>query len=49
MDENRVEGAARRYGGKFEEGVSSVTGDAGTRVEGAMNEAAGTATVWADR
>ena len=43
MDENRVEGATRRYGGKVQEGVGSVTGDAGTRVEGAMNEAAGTA------
>jgi uncharacterized protein YjbJ (UPF0337 family) len=43
MDENRVEGTVREYGGRFQEGVGSVTGDAKTRVEGAMNEAAGTA------
>jgi uncharacterized protein YjbJ (UPF0337 family) len=43
MDENRIEGTARKYGGRVQEGVGSVTGDAKTRVEGAMNEAAGAA------
>jgi uncharacterized protein YjbJ (UPF0337 family) len=43
MDENRVEGTVREYGGRFQEGVGSITGDAKTRAEGAMNEAAGAA------
>jgi uncharacterized protein YjbJ (UPF0337 family) len=43
MDKNRVEGTVREYGGRFQEGVGTVTGDAKTRAEGAMNEAAGTA------
>jgi uncharacterized protein YjbJ (UPF0337 family) len=43
MDETRVEGTARKYGGRVQEGVGSVTGDTKTRVEGAINEAAGTA------
>jgi uncharacterized protein YjbJ (UPF0337 family) len=43
MDENRIEGTARKYGGRVQEGVGSVTSDAKTRVEGAMNEAAGAA------
>jgi uncharacterized protein YjbJ (UPF0337 family) len=40
MDENRVEGAVREYGGRFQEGVGTITGDAKTGAEGAMNEAA---------
>jgi hypothetical protein len=28
MDENRIEGTARKYGGRVQEGVGSVTGDA---------------------
>ena len=43
MDENRVEGAVREYGGKFQEGVGNVPGDAKTRAEGAMNKAVGAA------
>jgi uncharacterized protein YjbJ (UPF0337 family) len=43
MDENRVEGAVREYGGSFQEGVGRITGDAKTQGEGAMNEAAGAA------
>jgi uncharacterized protein YjbJ (UPF0337 family) len=43
MDENRIEGAARKYGGQVQGGVGSVTGDTKIRVEGAMNEAAGAA------
>jgi uncharacterized protein YjbJ (UPF0337 family) len=43
MDENRVEGTARTFGGKVQEGFGKVTGDAQTRAEGVMNQAAGTA------
>ncbi|MFZ2075115.1 MAG: CsbD family protein [Xanthobacteraceae bacterium] len=43
MDENRVEGTVRKYGGRIEEGVGSITGDAKTRAEGALNEATGAA------
>ena len=43
MDENRVEGAARNIGGKVQEGIGQVTGDAKTRVEGLANQAAGAA------
>lgn len=43
MDENRVEGTVREYGGKFQEGVGAITGDAKTRAEGVMNEATGAA------
>jgi uncharacterized protein YjbJ (UPF0337 family) len=43
MDENRVEGTVREYGGRVQEGVGTITGDAKTRAEGAMNEAEGTA------
>jgi uncharacterized protein YjbJ (UPF0337 family) len=43
MDENRIEGTVREYGGRFQEGVGTITGDTKTRVEGAMNEAAGAA------
>jgi uncharacterized protein YjbJ (UPF0337 family) len=39
MDENRVEGTVREYGGKFQESVGNLTGDPKTRTEGAMNEA----------
>jgi uncharacterized protein YjbJ (UPF0337 family) len=51
MDENRVEGTVREYGGKFQEGLGTVTGDAKTQTEGTMNKAAGScaAAVWADR
>jgi uncharacterized protein YjbJ (UPF0337 family) len=43
MDENRVEGTVREYGGKFQEGLGTVTGDAKTQTEGTMNKAAGAA------
>jgi uncharacterized protein YjbJ (UPF0337 family) len=32
MDENRITGTARNLGGKVEEGVGRVTGDAKTQV-----------------
>ena len=43
MDENRLEGTVRNVGGKVQEGVGRATGDTKSRVEGAMNQAAGTA------
>jgi uncharacterized protein YjbJ (UPF0337 family) len=43
MDENRVEGTVRNVGGKAQEGVGRLTGDARTRAEGLANQAAGTA------
>jgi uncharacterized protein YjbJ (UPF0337 family) len=43
MDENRVEGTVREYGGRVQEGVGTVTGDAKTRAEGAVNKTAGAA------
>jgi uncharacterized protein YjbJ (UPF0337 family) len=46
MDENRVEGTARNLGGKVQEGVGRVTGNAQTPVEGLANQAAGTAKIF---
>lgn len=43
MDENRLEGTARNLGGKVQEGVGRVSGNARTQAEGVMNQAAGTA------
>jgi uncharacterized protein YjbJ (UPF0337 family) len=43
MDENRLEGSARNVGGKVQEGVGRATGDTKSKVEGVMNQAAGTA------
>jgi uncharacterized protein YjbJ (UPF0337 family) len=43
MDENRFEGTARNVGGKVQEGVGRVTGNAKTQAEGVMNQVAGTA------
>ena len=43
MDENRFEGSARNLGGKVQEGVGRTTGDTKSKVEGVMNQAAGTA------
>lgn len=43
MDENRIAGTARNLGGKAEEGVGRVTGDAKTQVRGMADQAAGTA------
>jgi len=43
MDENRLEGSARNFGGKVEEGFGRATGDTKSKVEGVMNQAAGTA------
>jgi uncharacterized protein YjbJ (UPF0337 family) len=43
MDEDRLEGTARNLGGKVQEGVGRVTGDARTRADGLANQAVGTA------
>ena len=43
MDENRLEGSVRNVGGKVQEGVGRATGDTKSKVEGVMNQAAGTA------
>ena len=43
MDENRITGTARNLGGKLEEGVGRVTGDAKAQVRGMADQAAGAA------
>ena len=43
VNENRVEGAARNIGGKIQDAVGAVTGDAETQARGQMNRAAGSA------
>ena len=43
MDENRLEGSVRNVGGKVQEGVGRATGDTKSKVEGVLNQAAGTA------
>lgn len=43
MDENRVEGTARQFGGKVEEGLGRLTGDAKTQAEGIANQVTGRA------
>ena len=43
MDENRIAGTARNLGGKVEEGIGHVTGDARTQAQGIANQAAGAA------
>jgi len=43
MDENRLEGSVRNVGGRVQEGVGRATGDTKSKVEGAMNQAAGAA------
>ena len=41
MDENRLSGAARNVGGKIEEGIGSLAGDAKTQVQGKLDQATG--------
>ena len=43
MNEDRIVGSARTVGGKIQEAAGQVTGDAKTRVEGELNQAAGRA------
>ena len=40
---DRVEGAAREFGGRVQETVGNVTGDAKTQAQGMYNQAAGQA------
>ena len=42
MDENRVEGTVRNVGGKVQEQVGRLTGDAATQAKGKVNQAIGT-------
>ena len=41
MDDNRVSGAAKNFGGKVEEGFGRATGDAKTTIQGQMRQAEG--------
>jgi uncharacterized protein YjbJ (UPF0337 family) len=43
MDENRIEGTARNMGGKLQEGLGRISGDAATQARGLGNQAAGSA------
>jgi uncharacterized protein YjbJ (UPF0337 family) len=43
MDEDRIFGTARNVGGKIEEGVGRLTGDARTQIQGKLDQAAGAA------
>jgi uncharacterized protein YjbJ (UPF0337 family) len=40
---DRVEGAAREFGGRVQEAVGNVTGDADSQAQGLYNQAAGQA------
>ena len=43
MNEDRIEGTVRTIGGKVQEAAGRLAGDAKTRVEGEVNQAAGRA------
>ena len=43
MDENRIEGTAREFGGKVQDAVGAITGDAATQARGQVNRVAGRA------
>jgi uncharacterized protein YjbJ (UPF0337 family) len=43
MDENEIEGAAQELGGRVQDAVGGLTGDASTQAEGKWNQAAGKA------
>jgi len=43
MDENRIEGAAREFGGRIEDAVGAVTGDKETQARGQADRVAGAA------
>ncbi len=40
---DRVEGTAREFGGRIQEGVGNITGDGKTQAQGLYNQAAGQA------
>jgi uncharacterized protein YjbJ (UPF0337 family) len=41
--DDRIEGAAREFGGRVQEGVGNVTGDTRTQAQGLYNQATGQA------
>ncbi|MFZ0115144.1 MAG: CsbD family protein [Xanthobacteraceae bacterium] len=41
VDENRLSGTAKKLGGKIEDGLGRVTGDAKTQAQGPLKQAAG--------
>ena len=43
MDDDRIEGAARNIGGKVQSAVGDLTGDSKTKVDGIVDQVAGTA------
>jgi uncharacterized protein YjbJ (UPF0337 family) len=43
MNEDRISGTAKNLGGRVEEGVGRVTGDAKTELQGKLDQAVGTA------
>ncbi len=43
MDENEIEGAARELGGRVQDAVGGLTGDARIQAKGKWNQAAGSA------
>ena len=43
MDENRVTGTAKNVGGKIEEGLGRIVGDAQTQLKGQARQVAGSA------
>ncbi|EKM99124.1 MULTISPECIES: CsbD family protein [Acidocella] len=43
MDENEIKGAAREFGGRVQDALGGLTGDAKTQAEGKWNQAAGQA------
>ncbi len=43
VNENRIEGAARNFGGKVQDAVGGLTGDSETQARGKVNQLAGTA------
>jgi uncharacterized protein YjbJ (UPF0337 family) len=43
MDEDRLEGMARKFGGKAQEGFGRMTGDAESQFKGKLNQAMGAA------
>jgi uncharacterized protein YjbJ (UPF0337 family) len=43
VDENEIKGAAREFGGRVQDAVGGLTGDARTQAEGKWNQAAGRA------
>lgn len=42
VNENRIEGAARNFGGRIESGVGGLTGDTATQLRGKRDQVAGT-------